>query len=123
MKRILIVDDEPALLKIFELEFEDHEELTVHTAQSGSKALILLEEYSFDVIITDLTMPEMDGIQLLSLIRDKKIDISCTIVLSGLPINMHIDKLKELGISKYFEKPYSIDQIINYVDTKCLENP
>ena len=104
------------------MELQDHDNLDVYTVESGVKALELLSQYTFDVIITDLSMPEMDGIKLLTLIKEKDIDISCTIVLSGLPISMNIEKLNKLGVIKYFEKPYSIDQIIEYVDSNCLMN-
>lgn len=119
MKRVLVVDDEPALLRIFKMEFSDHSDMSLCTAKSGSEALKLLIKEPFDIIITDLTMPRMSGIELLSMMKKKNIKIPCTIVLSGLPESLHSEQLKTLGITKYFEKPFSINQIVNYVGSNC----
>lgn len=119
MKKVLIVDDEPALLKIFQMEFGDQGELDVKTVTSGSDALDFLSGTTVDIIITDLTMPQMSGVELLSAIRKMAINIPCKIVISGLPIDIHIEELKMLGIQKYFEKPYRISEVVKFVRSNC----
>ena len=119
MKTILIVDDEPVLLNILQLELEEQSQLEVYTAVSGAQALQIVLYKKIDIILTDLTMPKMDGLNLLKSINEKKIHVPCKMVISGLPKEMYIKKLDGLGVSKYFEKPYSIQEIINFVNSKC----
>lgn len=118
MKSILIVDDEPALLTIFELECEDQGGLEVHTASSGSEAMEIIQSREIDFMLTDLTMPTMDGIKLLNLLKDLNIEIPHKIVISGLPKEMNQEQLDLLGVSKYFEKPFSIKELVNYLKSK-----
>ena len=69
MFSLLYVDDEPALLEIGQVFLEGTGEFTVRTVVSGREALDLLGRASFDAIISDYQMPEMDGIELLKAVR------------------------------------------------------
>jgi PAS domain S-box-containing protein len=69
MYRILYVDDEPTLLELGKLFLERSGEFTVDTAPSGSDGLTLLASETFDAIISDYQMPEMDGIGFLKKVR------------------------------------------------------
>lgn len=69
MFSLLYVDDEPGLLEIGQLFLESTGEFTVRPVESGAKALDLLGRTSFDAIISDYQMPEMDGIELLKRVR------------------------------------------------------
>lgn len=119
MKQVLIVEDEPTLLKIFKMELEERGKIKVYTAESGTKALEVLESQKIDVILTDLTMPEMDGIKLLETIKENKIEIACKIIISGLPQEMYSKKIESLDVTKYFEKPFSIKDITSYLLANC----
>lgn len=118
MKSVLIVDDEAALLSIFELECEEQGGLQVHTASSGSEAIKIIQSRKVDFMLTDLTMPHMDGIELLHLLNELDIQIPHKIVISGLPKEMNQERLDTLGVSKYFEKPFSIKELIGYLKSK-----
>jgi len=67
--RVLYVDDEPALLDLCKMFLERSEDLTVTTATSASDAIRLLEQETFDTIVSDYQMPEMDGIQFLKYLK------------------------------------------------------
>lgn len=83
MKRILFVDDEPKVLEGLEnLLFPFMDDWDMAFAESGDKALLLLEEERFDVIVTDMRMPKMDGATLLHRVKDRYPDV-VRIVLSG----------------------------------------
>ncbi|WAI01992.1 response regulator [Methanogenium organophilum] len=69
--RVLLVDDEPALLDITKIFLQRESEFSVVTAHSGKKALEFLDTEPFDVIISDYEMPWMDGLTLLSTIRER----------------------------------------------------
>jgi DNA-binding response OmpR family regulator/Tfp pilus assembly protein PilF len=68
---VLLIDDEPALLEVLKLFAERSRELSVHTAQSATEALKILPEKTFDAIIVDYSMPEIDGIEFLKIIRSE----------------------------------------------------
>ncbi|HMK42924.1 MAG TPA: response regulator [Dissulfurispiraceae bacterium] len=72
--KILIVDDEKNILKLYKAELED-EGYTVVTANSGAEAISIYEQENPDLITLDIMMPEMDGIQVLRQIKQKRPDI------------------------------------------------
>ena len=69
MKRILVVDDERNLLKLYEKELRE-EGYEVLTASSGREALECLDGTAFDLVILDIRMPEMDGMETLRRIME-----------------------------------------------------
>lgn len=68
--KILIVDDEKNILKLYKAELED-EGYTVVSANSGTEALQLFESEKPDIVTLDILMPDMDGIQVLRLMKEK----------------------------------------------------
>ncbi|MCU0463288.1 MAG: response regulator [Anaerolineae bacterium] len=68
-KRILIVDDNPDLLTIFSVGLED-EAFDIHTAVDGVDAMDKIREVCPDVLILDVNMPRMDGLEVLSALRN-----------------------------------------------------
>ncbi|MCX6689166.1 MAG: response regulator, partial [Methanoregula sp.] len=69
--RVLCVDDDPLLLEVGTKFLEKSGDFTVTTATSASDAIRLLEQETFDTIVSDYQMPEMDGIQFLVEVRTK----------------------------------------------------
>lgn len=112
MKRILLVDDEPNLLILFEMELEEYEELHLDTATSGEVALNLIKKNQYDAILTDLTMPFMNGLELLEKIKNENIQIPIKFVLSGNPRDYYEGQRSSLEVTKYVEKPYDIELLI-----------
>ncbi len=107
-KRILLVDDEEAIRKmvraILGSEFYDFTE-----AVNGMDAQKLLENQKFDLIITDVIMPDCDGIELVIAIRRKLPDIK-VIVMSGggrVRAGHYLDLAGKLGAARVFEKPFN----------------
>ncbi|MFT3697895.1 MAG: response regulator [Kofleriaceae bacterium] len=81
--RVLFVDDEPAILRgLRSVLHRDRAVWDMSFANSASEALTLMDQGPFDVVITDMRMPEMDGAQLLSVVQQKW-PATCRIVLSG----------------------------------------
>lgn len=72
--KILIVDDEKNILKLYQAELED-EGYTVVTANSGKEALDIFEKEDPDIVTLDVLMPDIDGIQVLRQIKEKKPDL------------------------------------------------
>ncbi len=71
MLSVLLIDDEPALLEVLKLFSERSREMSVHTAESATEALRILPEKTFDAIIVDYSMPEIDGIEFLKILRSE----------------------------------------------------
>jgi DNA-binding response OmpR family regulator len=69
MIRILFVDDEQELLDIGKCFLETHSGFVVDPVRSAKQALLQLEKYDYDVIVSDFLMPEMDGLDFLSSVR------------------------------------------------------
>ncbi len=73
--RVLYVDDEPALLNITQIYLERLGEFNVSVAESAEQALVMLSDKSFDAIVSDYQMPEIDGIEFLKKVREQFGDI------------------------------------------------
>jgi DNA-binding response OmpR family regulator len=69
--KIMVVDDEKNILKLYQVELED-EGYTVVTANSGKEALEVFDRENPDIVTLDILMPDMDGIQVLRYLKEKK---------------------------------------------------
>jgi CheY-like chemotaxis protein len=81
--RVLIVDDDPALLNVIGLFLESTGEISTTLAHRGGEALDWMENEHFDVCVSDLEMPGMDGISLLEEIRYRRMDLPCILITGG----------------------------------------
>ena len=101
--RVLLVDDEPELLRALErlLRRAGYE---VQSCSDGTSAVERLEHDDFDVVISDIAMPNMDGIQLLRSIREHDLDIPVILITGAPAVQSAIDAL-EYGAFKYLVKP------------------
>lgn len=112
MYGILIVDDEPMIcegLKAFADRW-DYPFETVLTARNGEEALAVIAKESPQILITDIRMPKMDGVELLQRIRELKMDIH-VIVLSGYDDFEYVRAMAVLGIENYLLKPVSHEEL------------
>jgi NADH:ubiquinone oxidoreductase subunit E len=102
---ILVVDDEQVILKSCE-RILGPEGYGVSTVTSGKEALALLEKARYDLIITDLMMPEMNGLDFMKQVRVKDPDINI-VVITGYPSQESIKESLSLRIIDYLPKPFS----------------
>jgi PAS domain S-box-containing protein len=115
-KRVLVVDDEE-FIRDFTTEFLSEYGLDPITARNGREALDILEKdtIGFDLIITDYTMPEMNGIELIENIRKKW--PHQLIILSSGNIDIVLERdFRHLKIDAVLVKPYEIDDAINIIN-------
>jgi EAL domain-containing protein (putative c-di-GMP-specific phosphodiesterase class I) len=82
----------------------------VVTAENGQRALSLLGDSTFDVIVSDIAMPELDGIQLLRAIRERDTDVPVVLV-TGVPDVATAIQAVKLGALVYLPKPIDLDEI------------
>ena len=114
MARILVIDDqEPirSLLRII-LEGAGHEVLE---ASNGRLGLELYRERSADLIITDIVMPEMDGLELLLELTRKFLNVKVIAISGGLASGGALDVAKLLGARHTFKKPLDMEQLLSAV--------
>lgn len=118
-RQVMIVDDEPDMLSMLRLVIEKKCDCDVVTARSGHLALDKLKAGRPDVIITDIKMPDLDGLQLLNRIRDLDKSISVVIMTGYGTIDMAVQALKD-GAYDFLQKPFDKDHIVRLV-RHCLE--
>ncbi|OHA32094.1 MAG: hypothetical protein A2928_02685 [Candidatus Taylorbacteria bacterium RIFCSPLOWO2_01_FULL_45_15b] len=108
-KTILIVDDDKFLLNMYRMKFAESG-FVVETATSGQETLqILRTGTSPQILMLDMVMPGMDGIELLETIRKEKLASSAhVVILSNQSQASDMDKAKEFGIDGYIVKATSI---------------
>lgn len=114
-KKILIVEDDPRMSKMVSFLFMS-KGVNVKVARNGFEALGHLEEESADSIIMDIIMPEMDGFELCSKLKEhsslKEIPV---IVLSGLVSSGDKEKMISLGAADYITKPFLPSDLVQRV--------
>ena len=108
-KKILVVDDEDFHRELMQ-KLLSKLGYQVAVAESAEEAFSLLEREKFPVIITDLIMLEMDGVEFCQLIRETD-NKTVVIALSGHSELYNIDKLKEAGFDNHLTKPFKIEVI------------
>jgi DNA-binding NtrC family response regulator len=118
MKRLLIVDDEPEILSVLKDQLEE-DGIQIQTASAGKQALELCERESFDAILSDLNMPQMDGLKFLKNLRDRG-NQTPFVVLTGYGDKDKAVQALKLGAFDFLEKPWSSDQLEEVVG-KALE--
>jgi DNA-binding NtrC family response regulator len=115
IKYVLIVEDE----KTFQLSLLDglrsHEqEFRVLTAENGKTAKEILETLPVDLVVTDLKMPEMDGIELLAYIRKNHPYIPVIVMTAFGNPELEI-WLQSIGVFAYLEKPIDLEEFTNKI--------
>ncbi len=106
---ILVVDDDASLRRVLEYNLLE-EGYQVVPASSGEEGLRLFDEISPDLVITDMKMPGISGMQLLSAIRERSLDAMVIIITAFGTIDLAVKAIKS-GAYDYITKPYSRDAL------------
>ncbi len=112
---VLVVDDDHEILRMLSraLELEGYD---VIIATNGNSALALLEEHRPDLVILDIIMPELDGFQILSLIRQRS-NVPVIMLTAKCEVTTLRDALA-LGADDYVRKPFRIRELVARIRTK-----
>jgi DNA-binding NtrC family response regulator len=117
---ILFVDDEDAYQKAFIRAMRKEKQFQIVTASRGIEALQLLQTTPVDVVLTDIKMPEMDGLTLLKKIREQYPDIF-VIAITGYGSVEDAVRAMKLGAYDYLQKPFDFD-LIKMLLAKIIEH-
>ncbi len=114
METVLVVDDEKNYPRILGAVLED-EGFEVLTANSGAQALKILDASDIDLVLTDMKMPEMDGIDLLENIKTREPQLPVIMMTAHGTVDKAVEAM-EKGAYSYILKPFDNDRLIIYVN-------
>jgi CheY-like chemotaxis protein len=119
-QKILLLDDETELLEMYkEVLSQLPSKPEIHTASSGSRAMALLEDESFRLLICDLKMPKMDGLQVLSIVRRKFPQLR-TVAITAVNDEQFRSRTYALGVDQFWQKPGTEQEIKMFLE--CIES-
>jgi two-component system response regulator YesN len=114
---MLIVDDEPVICRGLEntIQWEQHNVKVVDTAHDGEDAIEKIQRHAHvDIVITDVKMPNVDGLQLASFLHERYPQIRM-IVISGYDEFAYAQKAIQLGVKDYLLKPVNVEELVQKV--------
>lgn len=110
-ERILVIDDELDMLMLLRMIIEDSTDYEVETTNNPSEGLKMLTERHYDLVITDLKMPGMDGLEVSEELWEMRPDIPVIIITAyGSP--EAADEALKKGVADFITKPFRKDTII-----------
>lgn len=114
-KHILVVDDEELVREVIAKKTERHLGYKVSEAVDGLEALKKIELDKPDLIITDIRMPNMDGLELLERVKERGIDVP-VIILTGYGQIEDALKAIRLGARGFMKKPFNVEEIVTLIE-------
>ena len=109
MRKILIIDDEAAIRKSLR-EILEYEKYEIEEAETAQKALELIEQSDFNVIISDIKMPNMNGIEFLEALKKRK-DIPVIMITAHGDIDTAVESIKK-GAFDFIQKPLDLNRLL-----------
>lgn len=109
MEKILIIDDEKSILDLLSVVFKK-EGFTVFTSLSAVKAMELIDKEDPDIVLTDVKLPQMSGLDILKYVKENKPDIPVIMITAYGTIKQAVQAFKE-GALDYVVKPFDIDEL------------
>lgn len=111
MRRILVVDDQPHIVRVIRLSLE-RSGYAVDAAGNGAEALVRLAEQSYDVLITDIEMPVMDGLELCETMHTRVSGRKpITFIVTAKTDAALRERAQALSDTEFLEKPLSLRQL------------
>jgi two-component system response regulator AtoC len=111
---LLIVDDEEPLRVILENELAETDEFTVDTAVDGGQAINQIQAKVYDVILLDIRMPRVSGIEVLKFVQEYSPTTQVIILTNYADLKTAIQTIK-MGAYDFLAKPYDIDELFNTI--------
>ncbi|RCK71896.1 MAG: C4-dicarboxylate transport transcriptional regulatory protein [Ignavibacteriae bacterium] len=113
--RILIVDDEVQLSNLLQDELQETEKYAVDLAYDGVEAINLIQKNIYDVILLDIKLPRVGGLEVLKFIQEKSPDSQVIILSRYSDVKTVVESIR-LGAYDFIGKPYDIDELFNAIE-------
>lgn len=110
MEKILVVEDDEKIARVIQLELE-YANYKIDIAHTGKSALERLENENFDLILLDVMIPELNGLEVLRRVREQNEDIKIIMLTARVAV---MDKVSGLdsGANDYMTKPFEIEELL-----------
>lgn len=112
-QRILVVDDEPFITQLCQ-RFLSAEGYEVQVAPSGQEALRLFQPYQPDLVLTDIRMPGMNGLELIQQVKQQETNLAIVVITGHGTLSTAIETMKE-GVLGFLIKPFTEDELLTTV--------
>jgi DNA-binding NtrC family response regulator len=119
--KILVVDDEVPVREMLKKGLSQMGGFSVDVAQNGPEAIKKTEEEVFDLLLTDMKMPEMDGLELLKLIKSMWPDMIVIMMTAYGSIETAVEAMK-IGANDYITKPIDLNELLIHISKAQKEN-
>lgn len=110
-ERILVIDDELDMLMLLRMIIEDNTDYEVETTNNPSEAVKMVMENDYDLVISDLKMPGMDGLELFDEVKGMKPDLPLIIITAYGSLET-ADEAMKMGVADFITKPFRKDSIL-----------
>jgi DNA-binding NtrC family response regulator len=117
-RNVLVVDDDPDVLSMLERLLKKLE-YNPYVAANGEEAVRIIDTHKVDVVVSDLVMPEMDGMELLKRVKSRKGDIPFVMITGHPTIETAVEAIKK-GAYDYLTKPFQVEEVQIKID-RALE--
>jgi two-component system NtrC family response regulator len=111
---ILVIDDEVVICDACEMVLSERGH-SVHRCLTGETGLKAIGRGNYDIILLDMKLPDIDGMEILETVRKKK-PMQCIIVMTGYSTMANAVQAMKLGAVDYLAKPFSDDELISAVE-------
>lgn len=118
-KRILLAEDDPVMRRLMELQLDDAG-YDVVSVEDGRQGLLYLQQEDFDLVISDIIMPFVSGLELLESVRKSEKD-TAIVLCSALKSHNTMAKAFEIGANGFIAKPFESNHLINEIREIILE--
>ena len=114
-EKILIVDDEPDMLKLLSMILKEKTPYEITTTNNPLEALDLAKKGGFDLVLSDLKMPGLDGIELIEAVKQVDVDLPIIIITAYGTVESATEAIQKGGFD-FITKPFRKEQILFTID-------
>ncbi|HHY22372.1 MAG TPA: response regulator [Bacilli bacterium] len=109
MRKVLVVDDQYGI-RVLLKEILEKDGYAMYQAANGMQALTLIEQHQFDLVLLDVKLPGMNGLEILKQVKEQYPQVEVIMMTAYGELNL-IKEARKLGALAYFTKPFDISEV------------
>jgi DNA-binding NtrC family response regulator len=117
--RVLVIDDERVICDACDLILSE-QGCGVEYCMTGKEGLLAIERAVYDIVLLDLKLPDLEGMEILKIIRKKKPGFSVIVMTGYDTVPVAVEAMK-LGATDYLGKPFTDDELIAAIERACID--